>query len=193
MDSGRFKFLCCVPLVVWFIAASAQQIRKPALGNEVLAKQRSARFLAERGVASSGPRPRYSRSPAQMLAQARAQYRNQSQISAASAPQTPIWQPVGPAQVTTAAYGEVTGPITSIAADSSDATGNTVYVGTAYGGVWKSTNAAGSPASVTFVPLTDAVYSSLSQTASVAVAQYWSHKRAARRFRRHPRTAGRDG
>lgn len=102
-----------------------------------------------------------------MLAQARAQYRNQSQISAASTPQTPVWQPVGPAQVTTAAYGEVTGPITSIAADSSDATGNTVYVGTAYGGVWKSTNAAGSPASVTFVPLTDAVYSSLPQTASV--------------------------
>src|SRR6185437_367370 len=36
----------------------------------------------------------------------------------------------------------------------------TVYLGTASGGVWKSVNAAGPVSSVTFVPLTDFVYSS---------------------------------
>ena len=49
----------------------------------------------------------------------------------------------------------MTGRVTAIAADSSDATGNTVYLGATGAGVWKSTNAAGSPASVTFTPLTD--------------------------------------
>ena len=39
--------------------------------------------------------------------------------------------------------------------DPTDATGNTVYLGTTGGGVWKSTNAAGTAASVTFTPLTD--------------------------------------
>ena len=65
------------------------------------------------------------------------------------------WQPVGPGQVATAAYGNVTGRVSSIAIDPADATGNTVYLGTTGGGVWKSTNAAGPAANVTFVPLTD--------------------------------------
>ena len=47
------------------------------------------------------------------------------------------WQPLGPAQVNTPAYGKVTGRITAIAVDPADATGNTVYVGTTGGGVWK--------------------------------------------------------
>ena len=65
------------------------------------------------------------------------------------------WQPVGPGQVATAAYGNVTGRVSSIAIDPADPTGNTVYVGTRGGGVWKSINAAGNAASVTFTPLMD--------------------------------------
>ncbi len=65
------------------------------------------------------------------------------------------WKAVGPAQVQTAAYGPVTGRVTSIAIDPSDTSGNTVYVGTTGGGVWKSVNAAGPAASVSFTPLTD--------------------------------------
>jgi len=49
----------------------------------------------------------------------------------------------------------VTGRVTSIAADPSDTTGNTVYVGTTGGGVWKSVNAAGAASAVNFTPLTD--------------------------------------
>ncbi len=65
------------------------------------------------------------------------------------------WQPLGPAQVSSAAYGKVTGRVTAIAIDPADSTGNTVYIGTTGGGVWKSTNAAGPASAVTFAPLTD--------------------------------------
>jgi len=74
-----------------------------------------------------------------------------------AAPQTAnqTWQAVGPPQVNTSAWNLVTGPVTTLAADPSDSTGNTLYAGTDGGGVWKSTNAAGSAAAVTFTPLTD--------------------------------------
>jgi len=79
------------------------------------------------------------------------------------------WQPVGPTQILTQNYGAVTGRVTSIAVDPSDTTGNTVYVGTAGGGVWKSTNAAS--AAPTFTPLTDTldVFNNGEATASLAV------------------------
>jgi hypothetical protein len=65
------------------------------------------------------------------------------------------WQAVGPAQIASQSYGNVTGRVTSVAIDPADASGNTVYLGTTGGGVWKSINAAGAAASVTFSPLTD--------------------------------------
>lgn len=74
---------------------------------------------------------------------------------AAQTTSTPAWQPLGPAQVMTASYGKVTGRVTAIAIDPADATGNTVYVGTTGGGVWKSTNAAGPASAISFIPLTD--------------------------------------
>lgn len=85
---------------------------------------------------------------------------------ATSAGSSATWQSVGPSQVAISAWNLVTGPVTSLAADPTDAAGNTVYLGTAGGGVWKSTNAAGSAAGVTFTPLTDnlSVYSSASLT-----------------------------
>ena len=62
------------------------------------------------------------------------------------------WKPLGPTSVVSATYNNLTGRVTAIATDP---TGNTVYIGTTGGGVWKSVNAAGSLASATFVPLTD--------------------------------------
>ncbi len=80
------------------------------------------------------------------------------------------WQAVGPMQVSTAAYGLVTGRVTAVAIDPSDSSGNTVYVGTTGGGVWKSTNAAGAAAGVLFAPLTDTlqVFSPNAGTSSTA-------------------------
>jgi hypothetical protein len=65
------------------------------------------------------------------------------------------WTSVGPAQVASQSFGDVTGRVTAVAIDPADATGNTVYLGTTGGGVWKSVNAAGTAGNVTFVPLTD--------------------------------------
>jgi hypothetical protein len=66
------------------------------------------------------------------------------------------WQPVGPSQIVTPQFGAVTGRVTSIAIAPSDASGNTVYLGSTGGGVWRSTNAAANdPATITWQPLTD--------------------------------------
>ena len=75
------------------------------------------------------------------------------------------WVQLGPAPVISDVsgvglqdYSFVAGRATTVAIDSADSTGNTVYVGGAFGGVWKSTNAgplSSSPGSVAWVPLTD--------------------------------------
>ncbi len=53
-------------------------------------------------------------------------------------------------------YGYVSGRVTTVVVDQADTTGNTVYVGTANGGIWKSTNAANATAStVAWKALTD--------------------------------------
>ena len=53
-------------------------------------------------------------------------------------------------------YGLVVGRATSVLVDQSDSTGNTVYLGGASGGLWRSTNAAASdPTQVLWTPLTD--------------------------------------
>ena len=68
---------------------------------------------------------------------------------------TATWQPLGPESIVSPTFGNLTGRITALAFDPNDTTGNTLYVGTTGGGVWKSTNAAGALAAVTFAPLTD--------------------------------------
>jgi uncharacterized membrane protein len=53
-------------------------------------------------------------------------------------------------------YNQVSGRATAVAIDPADPTGNTVYIGGAQGGVWKSTNATASIATnVTWSPVTD--------------------------------------
>ena len=70
-----------------------------------------------------------------------------------------IWEPLGPMQVSSLNYGLVTGRISSVALDPSDATGNTLLAGTTGGGVWLSQNAGTSDAAnVVFTPLTDVVF-----------------------------------
>ena len=60
-----------------------------------------------------------------------------------------VWSPLGPAPLASDAsgvgeydYGWVSGRATAVAIDPADPSGNTVYIGGAYGGIWKSTNAA---------------------------------------------------
>ncbi len=74
-----------------------------------------------------------------------------------------VWTPLGPSPLASDSsgfgsqdYGWVTGRATSVVVDQNDATGNTVYLGGAFGGLWKSTNAANpTVANVTWTPLID--------------------------------------
>ncbi|MCU1308014.1 MAG: hypothetical protein JWN45_2709 [Acidobacteriaceae bacterium] len=72
-----------------------------------------------------------------------------------------LWQSLGPTPMIfdpagTYSYGAVTGRVSAIAVDQNDSTGNTVYVGGASGGVWKSVNAAATdPNAVSWRPLID--------------------------------------
>jgi len=55
-------------------------------------------------------------------------------------------------------YGFVSGRVTAVAVDPNDSSGNTVFAGGAYGGIWKSTNAgtlSTNSSSVSWIPLTD--------------------------------------
>ncbi len=124
-------------------------------------QQRSRSFLSQRGM--------YMQSPARMLAHARAQSASVRANGAPAAGFTASWASVGPSAIQTSAYGAVSGRVTSIAVDPSDTSGNIVYVGTTGGGVWKSTNAAGTSGSVTFTPLTDTLPASKNcQTPAIA-------------------------
>jgi hypothetical protein len=73
------------------------------------------------------------------------------------------WTPLGPVPLASDAtgngfqnYNQVSGRATAVAIDPADATGNTVFIGGAQGGVWKSTNAANSVANnVTWTAIAD--------------------------------------
>ena len=73
------------------------------------------------------------------------------------------WIPLGPMPLASDAtgngtqdYHQVSGRATAVAIDPADPTGDTVYIGGAQSGVWKSTNAANNTAnSVTWAPVTD--------------------------------------
>ena len=140
--------LCLAVCIVLALACHAQTRLPVALRSQAPHAVRASRFLAGRTARQAADSLEAARSQHLALLAAQAAQPNAISLSAA-------WQPVGPAQVLTPAYGAVTGRVTAIAIDPSDATGNTVYLGTTGGGVWKSTNAAGPPASVSFTPLTD--------------------------------------
>jgi hypothetical protein len=102
------------------------------------------RFLAHRGLApgrKTAAAARMKARPANSLAS------NQSSA---------VWEPLGPTAVLTSSYGLVTGRISALALDSSDSTGNTLYLGATGGGVWMTHNAATSnPSNIVFTALTD--------------------------------------
>src|ERR1700687_2283551 len=113
--------------------------------------------------------------------------------STTSATATAGWVPLGPAPLVSdqSFYGDVSGRVTAIAVDPSDTTGNTVYAAGASGGVWKSTNAAGTLANVTWTPVTDQQASltngavSVKSDGGVVVVRVWDSA-SLPEVRRHP-------
>jgi hypothetical protein len=112
-------------------------------------------FLALRGIAPGHrvpPRATVLRSRAQIASR----IASAQPSSSATSPATATWQALGPTAVVTPNFGLVTGRVSSLALDPSDATGNRLYIGTTGGGVWSSSNAGTSTTSaIAFSPLTD--------------------------------------
>ncbi len=111
-----------------------------------------------RGQPSAELRRRAYQSKLKLRAQ-----RADSQVGGQTSLSTGSWVAIGPVPLASDAtgngtqdYHQVSGRATSVAIDPVDSTGNTVYIGGAQSGIWKSTNAANTTAnSVTWVPLTD--------------------------------------
>ena len=130
-------------------------------------RTRAQRFLRSRVVrrvtaldqANSQGTSSHRATAAEQLALARAQTVAMQTVAMQTAPRTSLlsvpWTPVGPAQILSSRFGLLTGRVTALALDPADATGNTLYLGSTGGGVWKSVNAAAPVGQVSFAPLTD--------------------------------------
>ena len=148
------------PLAPSQSTSNAQSAQPQPLPPRVVAAQH---FLAQRGVVPGHRAVARSLSAHRLSAGLFA--RSMAARTMAASPQnttnnsaSATWQPLGPTAVLTPNFGLVTGRITAIALDPSDATGNHLYIGTTGGGVWSSTNAGTSTVSnIVFNPLTDAV------------------------------------
>lgn len=151
----------CALAVAGFAQQAETRVRAVPVPPRAAAAER---FLAERGwpaghrrtLQRGAMRRQAVTSPGQTNPSPGQTNLGQTSLGQAGAAQT--WQPLGPAAVSTPGYGLVTGRISALALDPSDATGNRLYVGTTGGGVWGSSNAGVANASgVAFTPLTDAV------------------------------------
>jgi hypothetical protein len=99
---------------------------------------------------------------------------------------TTAWSPIGPSPTSGGFFSPVTGRITTIAADPTDATGNTVLIGGAQGGIWRTTdagvtwtavgdqNVSLAMGSIAFAPSQPAtVYAGTGEQASIGVDVYY--------------------
>ena len=154
-------WLGCLPATV--AVAQATMGDGSSLGDASAARARAQQFLAGRASRADN-RSRQPISAAEAMERAREvkaaaslvpARRAQASALARTANLTAAWQPLGPMAVQSVSYGPISGRITAIAVDPNDPSGNTVYLGTTGGGVWKSTSAAGPLGSMSFAPLTD--------------------------------------
>jgi hypothetical protein len=130
-------------------------------------KEREKWFLHGRTIPGKSPaqlrRRAYQAKMQARTARAQAQKSFHSGRSAQPTAASALWTPLGPVPLASDAtgdgfqnYNQVSGRATAVAIDPADSTGNTLYIGGAQGGVWKSTNAANSIANnVAWTPLTD--------------------------------------
>jgi hypothetical protein len=149
LSAGVFR---CIALAL--LLALCPQTGHSQVSSAAARQQRLHDFLAQRRT-GDGTTPALARENAQTQ---HATLLNRTEVRAHNGSTTPLtapWQPLGPSSVQTQLYGNVTGRVTAIALDPNDTSGNTVYLGTNGGGVWKSTTVAGSLSGVTFAPLTD--------------------------------------
>lgn len=169
MISFKCSFRHVVCGALFFIVSSTMMVGQTAPPNSTTAhlkqlrKQEAAWFLKGR-ITRSGTSSVATSSPALNAARQRAM-KSQSPVAPASPADTYIgtqWTPLGPAPTISAVsganqdYGFVSGRATAIVVDQDDLTGNTIYVGGATGGLWRSTNAMSADVTqITWQPLID--------------------------------------
>ena len=164
-----FVIAIILPAVVFCTPSFAQGSKRASTYDAVEEKDKDRPDLRDRwmmrgrsappGQSAAALRVKAHQQKMAMRAEAAKEAARRSALAAPVAPGsgTP-WVPLGPAPLVSDQdfYGTVGGRATAVAVDPSDTTGNTVYVAAASGGVWKSTNAASSPASnATWTALTD--------------------------------------
>jgi hypothetical protein len=129
-------------------------------------KERSEWFLRGRlvhGKPSAELRRRAYQAKLRLRTQRAAALSAMSGVSGGVSLSSGSWIPLGPMPLASDAsgngtqdYHQVSGRATAVAIDPADPTGNTVYIGGAQSGVWKSTNAASNTANnVTWTPVSD--------------------------------------
>ncbi len=169
--AGRTLALLCLaslPAIAGYQAATRTDSHAHEQRTRI--QKRQQWFLRGRSVAGRPAAGERYRAYRQLLVR-RAARRNSGlnaaeNVAAAAAANTPgAWKPLGPTPLSSDAsgigqqdYGYVAGRATAIAIDPADIGGNTVFVGGAYGGVWKATNAGSlspDPSAVEWRPLTD--------------------------------------
>lgn len=171
MNYSRFCRIVCASLLVTIPAAKlapAQSTRNSSDETAPDADHERARdewFLRGRVISGkSAAALRHRAYQAKMQARAdRALRAHAAQPNAQPAQSNGGWVPLGPVPLASDAtgdsfqnYNQVSGRATAVATDPADPSGNTVYIGGAQGGVWKSLNGANLTAnSVTWTALTD--------------------------------------
>src|SRR3954469_17335825 len=162
-----YGLLAAVAIVAMSGTLLAQQGAQPdsAAPNVISERSIRERVLSRQKWQSAGRRvPGASSAALRARAiQQKLQMRSASAFNFAATAGT--WKSLGPQSLPSDAsgtglqdYGFVSGRATAVAIDPNDLSGNTVFTGGAYGGIWKSTNAgtlSTNSSSVTWVPLTD--------------------------------------
>jgi hypothetical protein len=170
-SSVRISFLAFSYMLV-ITLAQAQDVKQAVPQAPVTdsdgdhVKERNAWFFRGRiipGKPTAELRHRAYQTKVQMRAQRAAEQFVLPQTPRAAAFSLGSWTPLGPVPLASDASGtgvqdyyQVAGRATAVAIDPADPSGNTVYIGGAQGGVWKSTNAATTTAAgVTWTPVID--------------------------------------
>ena len=131
-----FSALILLAAVVPVIAQkSTSKKRAPRPASMDLARRRAEWFFRPRAY-PAGTIPAGAREAAIK------ELRTMRATAAVATPNTAslAWQSIGPAPTSQTPFGNTSGRVTALVADPTDATGKTLYLGAADGGVWKTTN-----------------------------------------------------